>query len=437
MNNFNPFALFNSGFFDSLWNRSFKKRKTRSNDGAQGSLYPIGYAAQYNRKLNLEIPFQPVRPVKNSYQNSVELIELATWSFEGRHSVSTISRDIFQNQEGQITSWSVADTYKEKKINKDVIAIANDLATRTNGKDLVLGGDFLQRAVRDFLTYGDAFVSLGFDKDGISKNWKISESLYLPPLSTFVDIDEQNKIQSYSQRESVNQRETDILIHPLKMLHFSYEKDQIYGNPITFQSLEAWRKLKEVSADLEQASRDTGYSILKHIMPENVSELDKETYQARYEDMLHSGIVTNLYLLPGMDVERIAADSGALEPLIKHWLQLRYQCIPPGLPLYLFPGLGIESSAGKEIATQPALNYARLIASIRGLLAEQIKWAINLEIVLTRGYDFFAENRNFDIVWGDWFVTGLESDMLHEDSKSPKAGNDKKKDGEKRKDPEN
>jgi hypothetical protein len=426
-NSDNRFPIFNSGFFDSLWNRTFRKKKNKTNS-SQGSIYPLGYTTQYNRKLNLEIPFQPVRPVKNSYQNSIELIELATWSFEGRHSISTISRDIFQNQEGQITSWSVADTYKDKKINKDVLAIANDLSTRTNGKDLVLGGDFLQRAVRDFLFYGDAFVSLGFDKDGISKNWQISESLYLPPLSTFVDIDEQNKILSYSQRESVNQRENDILIHPLKMLHFSYEKDQIYGNPITFQSLEAWRKLKEVSQDLEQASRDTGYSILVHTLPENVSELDKESYQARYEDMLHSGIVTNLYLLPGMQVERIAAESGALEPLIKNWLQLRYQCIPPGLPLYLFPGLGIESTAGKEIATQPAMNYARLIASIRGMLAEQIKWAISLEIVLTRGYYFFTENRNFDIVWGDWFVTGLESEMMKDDPKKPEAGSEKPED---------
>ena len=408
----NTFNIFNRNFFNSMWNRTFRKKTSQKAGQVSGSIYPIGSVTKYNRKLHLEIPFQPVRPVKNSYQNSIELIELATWSFEARHSISTISRDIFQNQEGQITSWSVADTYKGEKINKDVLSIANDLATRTNGKDLILGGDFLQRAVRDFLAYGDAFVSLGFDKDGISKKWKISESIYLPPLSTFVDVDEQNKIQGYSQRESVNSRNTDIQIHPLKILHFCYEKEQLYGNPITLQSLEPWRKLKEVSADLEQASRDTGYSILKHFMPENVSELDKEAYQSRYEDMLHSGIVTNLYLLPGMDVQRIAADSKALEPLIKHWLQLRYQCIPPGLPLYLFPGLGLDSTAGKEIANQPALNYARLIASIRGLIAEQIKWAINLEIVLTRGYDFFNENRNFDIVWGDWFVTGLESSML-------------------------
>lgn len=414
------FPILNSNFLDTLWNQLFRKKQPKKLAGVSGSQYPLGSLANYARKQNLEIPFTPVRPIKNSFRNSVELLEMSEWSYELRHAVSIISRDCFQSLDGRITSWSVSPEYKKKKINKEVLTIADELSTRTSGKELILGGNFLQRAVRDFLFFGDAFVSLGFDKDGISKEWHISESIHLPTLSTFVDVDEQGKILSYSQRESVNIRESDIFIHPLKVLQFSYEKNQIYGNPISYQSLEAWRQLQEISRDLEQAARDTGYSMLLHKFPEQVNELDKEAYQSRYEDMLNTGIVTSLYLLPGMDVARIAADSGALEPLMKLWLNKRYECIPPGLPLYLFPGLGIDSTSGKEISAQPAMNYARLIASIRGVLSEQIKWAISLEMVLTRGYDFYQENKNFDLEWGSWVITGNESEVVNQDSQNSK-----------------
>jgi hypothetical protein len=415
------FPILNSNFLDTLWNQLFRKKQPKKLAGVSGSQYPLGSLTTYARKQHLEIPFTPVRPIKNSFRNSVELLEMSEWSYELRHSVSVIARDVFQSLDGRITSWSVSPEYKKKKINKEVLAIADDLATRTSGKELILGGNFLQRAVRDFLLFGDAFVSLGFDKDGISKEWHISESLYLPTLSTFVDVDEQGKILSYSQRESTTIRESDIFIHPLKVLQFSYEKNQVYGNPISYQSLEPWRQLQEISRDLEQAARDCGYPILLHKFPEQVNETDKEAYQSRYEDMLNTGIVTSLYLLPGMDVERIAADSGALEPLIKLWLQKRYECIPPGLPLYLFPGLGIESTSGKEISAQPATNYARFIASIRGILSEQIKWAISLEMVLTRGIEFYQENKNFDLEWGSWILTGNESEVVNQDK--PKSEN--------------
>jgi hypothetical protein len=410
------FPIINSNFLDTLMNQLFKRKQPKKLTGVSGSQYPLGHLTNYARRQHLEIPFTPVRPIKNSFQTSIELLEISEWSYELRHSVSIISRDVFQSLDGRITSWSVSPTYKDKKINKEVLVIANSLATRSSGKELILGGNFLQRAVRDFLFFGDAFVSLGFDRDGISKEWHISESLYLPTLSTFVDVDEQNKILSYSQRESTNIRDSDIFIHPLKVLQFSYEKNQVYGNPISYQSLEPWRQLQEISRDLEQAARDTGYSMLLHKFPEQVNEMDKESYQSRYEDMLNTGIVTNLYLLPGMEVERIAADSGALEPLMRLWLQKRYECIPPGLPLYLFPGLGIESTSGKEISAQPATNYARFIASIRGILSEQIRWAISLEMVLTRGIEFYNENKNFDIEWGSWVITGNEDSVLHQDT---------------------
>jgi hypothetical protein len=52
-----------------------------------------------------------------------------------------------------------------------------------------------------------------------------------------------------------------------------------------------------------------------------------------------------------------------------------------------------------------------MIAAIRGLLGEQIKWAINVELILKMGYDWWVENGRYDIVWGDWVMSTLESAM--------------------------
>lgn len=376
-------------------------RKPGGNSAFSGSLYPLGYTRQ-NRQYNLEIPYRPVRPILNNTQNSIELLEMATWSYELRHSISNLSRDCFQSENGAISSWQVSDTFQEKKVHADVKAIARDLANRQNNKEYVLGGNRLRKACADMLFYGDSFVELAIEKDGISKEYGISRSLYLPSLSTFVDVDEQENILSYSQREYLFPKATDLYINPLKVLHFSYEKNQIYGEPIGLQSLNAWRILKGASDNLEQAAIEAGNSILVHSLPEGTTETARQTYQQRHETTLAQGIITNLYLMPGTEVERIANNAGALEPLIKNWLLRRYECIPPGIPLYFFPGLGMENAGARDISGQPALNYARMIAYIRSVIGEQVKYAINLEIILKRGYDWFLENGKFDLVWEPW-----------------------------------
>lgn len=373
----------------------------------QGSIYPLGYLTRQQRKLNLEIPYQPVRPVLNSHETSRNLLEIAKWCYEVRHGISNVSRDCFQSLDGKIQSWRIDTEYQGKSIHKDVIDIGNNLASRQYGKDYVLGGNKLKKACADMLFYGDSFLELGISQDE-NKKYYISKSIYLPSLSTFVDVDEKGDIQSFIQRDSLYKNSNDIIISPVKVLQFSYEKEQIYGEPITLQSLDSWRKLKELSADIEQAARDTGNSILKHTMPEDSTEETRNKYAMNHENLLNQGIITNLFLMPGVTVERIANDSQSLEPLLKLWLQTRYQCIPPGIPLWFFPGLGLESAAGKDISNQPALNYARFIAYLRSVLGEQIKYAISLEIVLQKGFDFYLENQNFDIRWADWQVLGLE-----------------------------
>jgi hypothetical protein len=45
-------------------------------------------------------------------------------------------------------------------------------------------------------------------------------------------------------------------------------------------------------------------------------------------------------------------------------------------------------------------------------MGQQIKWAIALEIVLKKGYEFYRQDGRFDIIWGDWFVTGMEQGLM-------------------------
>lgn len=386
---------------------------TADGSGLQGSQYPIG--RRQRRSTTLPIPEHPVRPIMGDMSISQELIEMKTWSYEMRHAISILARDCFQQIDGSSASWFVPDVLPDgTKVHPDVLAIAKDLEARYNGKQRVIGGDRLQRAARDMLAYGDAFVELSIEKEGIgNRDYGIARSLYLPSLSIFVDEDDQEGILTYVQQKQPQRKPDDIEIHPLKVLQFSYEENKQYGEPLALQSLEPWRKIKAVSADLEDAARECAIAPWLHIMPSDKDEKYRSSYQQRHESLMNDGVVTNLYLLSGADVRRALGGSEALKPLLDYYLSLRYQMLPPGLPHYLFPGLGLESSSGKEIANQPALAYARTIANIRSLLGEQIKWAISIEIVLKKGFDFFEkEGRFFNVAWATWFTTGMESALL-------------------------
>jgi len=397
----------NSG--NSILDRIFKFLfKSNRKVDLVGSIYPTGTLSNFNRKYNLEVPIRPIRPVNNSLADSQSLIEMSYHAYEIRHGISNISRDCFQTLDGRIGTWKVSEEFNKKKINKRIIEIGDSLANRVFRKDYVLGGNKFKRAVEDILFYGDSFLELSIVKND-NKEWEINNSIYLPSLSTFVDEDEHGYINYYSQREYLYPSPNDRIIHPLKMLHFSYEKKQVYGQPIIYQSIAPWERFKAISEDLEQAARDVGYPLNIHTLPEGTTETDRQLYERRNEEMLSQGILTNLYLLPGTEVQRIAENSGALEPLIKVWLQYRYQLIPPGIPHWFFPGMGLESASGKDISGQPAMNYARLIAFLRSILGEQIKWALSIEIILKEGYEFYNENKNFEITWGEWLVNENDS----------------------------
>lgn len=374
-------------------------------EGSQDSPRALGSFSRIQDYM-LDLPDEPTRPINGSLNTSADLAEMAIWSREGRDVGSYLSRDCFMESSGRSGSWSVGTaTMGGETVNKDVIAIARNLASRRNGKELILGGNRLKRAASDAgAFFGDSFLELAIETEGISrKDYGISNSLYLPALSVFVDESVDGRLNGYWQRASMSPAPGDIYIHPLKMLHFSYERGRRYGHPLLLQSVPTWRKLKRVAPALEKAIQQTSVAPWLHLMPEGKNEKYRQAYARAHQEQEAQGILSNLYLLDGHDVKRAAGGNQDLGTLVDHWLNLRAMLVPAGFPSYLFPRLGSGSGANnKELANQPAGVYARLISDVRAMLGEQIKWALDLEILLSRGYDFLMENVNYEIVWPEW-----------------------------------
>ncbi|NEP53322.1 MAG: hypothetical protein F6K65_32790, partial [Moorea sp. SIO3C2] len=313
------------------------------------------------------------------------------------------------------------------EVHPRIRAIASDLAKRYNGKELILGGDRLKRAARESLLTGNACLAMAIDKEGISRNdWGISKTAYRPSLSVFVDEEDDGFLNGYWQRSQSYPSDSDAFLHPLTTLWFSWEKHNSYGEPLVLPSVPIWMNLLDMSEWVQKAATDTAVSPWLHIMPEGFGQDRKDSYQQEYQQLQREGAVTNLFLYSGAEVKKAASGNATLEPLIDQWLNLRYQMVPPGVPLWLYPGLGMEASTGKELANQPAMAYGRLVANVRSMLGEQIRWALSLEILLKEGYEFLQENNRYDITWPKWEVlpvTDNQSSLVDTGGQPQSPGN--------------
>lgn len=386
----------------------------RAVEPIEGTQRPLAVASSLRRYRILDIEELAVRPIEGSLDVAYDLLEMRVWSRETRHSLSFIGRDVFSERFGRTGSWRVGPSVESgNPVHPDVEAIARDLCARRIDNQYVIGGDRLFKAVFDFLSTGDSWMEFEIDREGFGKNdFCLTRSLYLPPLTMFIDQEDDGKLNSYWQKQQLHGNDGDRSIQPWKTLHFSHENQGLYGTPITLGSVEPWRKLKKASIDLEEAARNTGVAPWLHIMPEDKSEKYKETYRQEYLSNQNEGVVTDLFLLNGADVKKASNTPGSLNSMIDYWMQCRYEMVIPGVPLWFFPGLGQEQKTGKELANQPALVYARLISSIRAMLSCQIKRAIDIEVMLRMGYDFMMAHRDYDILWPEWMIMPVTENQL-------------------------
>ena len=366
------------------------RRRTSKLTGSQDQILPAGQIRRRNLK-QLDIPEIPLRPIMFDHGASRSLLEMTSWSYEFSTCLRLLAQNTFQNEHGGVESWSLAPN---TGLDSYTTGLIKDLQNRYCGKDELLGGEILETAVCQLMGYGDSFMELAIERDGSS--YTISQTMYLPSFSTFIEEDEHGNLLQYRQQERFEPGDSDRVWRGTdlaRILHFRAPGPGRYGYPPGLSQIEVWQDIKDAIADLVDAARSSAILPNLHIMPEDKGANYKNLYRAEYEETKAMGIVTDLYLSHGAKVEKLAAATPTLKPLIDHYLQLRYRMCLPGCPIFLIPGLGLEQGASKELGGQPALAYGRLISTVRSYLAKQIIWAIGVEVTLNKGYDFWKQER--------------------------------------------
>jgi hypothetical protein len=398
----------------NLANRIF-----RSGAPLKGSQVPLmsgDVGLSQREKYDLEIDEYPVRDLYGSLETSRNLIELVTWCYEARHTLSYVARDVLRSRQGQTTGWMIADILKDgSPIDPDVKVILSDLIERKNGDDWVIGGNFLEKAVRWMFGYGDAFIEMSVAREGISSgngkygDYGVYETLYLPTWQMFVQEDRQGRVQGFQQRSRLQDQEGAIDFFPQKIIHFMYEEQTKYGMSAFLQACRpggAWKELKGVNFDIAEAVRSLGINPNIHVMPEGKDEAYKKAYQKRYESLKSTGVVTDMFLLSGADIRKMNGVNSNLDALFRRQLDLRYHIVPSGLPVWFFPGLGVEMRGAREISGEPAKAYDGILASIAFVLSKGIRKMFDLELTLRLGAEEFKKRGHYRILFPDF---GAES----------------------------
>ncbi len=387
--------------WDALWNFLAQFRKPKTIQGEQRPhRWPLGGGLAYQSPYDLDIG----EPIFRDIRKAQILMEMTTWSYEVVHTLQHAVTDAFSSADGDDRGWTVPKTLadRETEIDPDAYQVILDLVRRRNGPEMVIGGNFLQRALSRALGYGDAFIELVIEKEGIGRSdWGICQSLYLPTWSVRRIETPQGELRRFEQLHRPGDCEpTEIM--PVKVLHFRHNQQQLYGKSLWgTESMHHWEWLKDAAIDLAIKSRSS-ISTRIHELPESNSGPDqKRAAENDWRLLLNQGIPTDYWpVIPGTKISRIPGSAGGIDSQVKNFLQQRYRLIPAGLPPWYYPGL--DTTGAKDIATQPARMLARKRNSWCALLSEGIRWAIDIELVLKLGYDRFLElqkNGGYRIVW--------------------------------------
>lgn len=369
-----------------------------------GSQRPIARnlgIATKQRNYDLEINEFPLR----DYALARELIEMTTYCVEARSVLSYLARDVFSSSDGDDQGFTCAETLEDNEtpVDPQVREIILDLLQRRNGGDYVLGGGFLKKAVRWAVGYGDCFLEISIDREGISRgDYCVSNSMYLPTWEMFRAEDDRGQLLGFEQRRRLQDPDS-IQFHPLAVTHFRFEPEYLYGQSIFKQSLQDWTRLKDAAYDLSSAMRSVGCNPSVHIMPEGADEAYRQAYKQDYFQMEEDGIVTHLFLLYGSDVRKMSNVNPELKTLIDNFMLWRTRILPPGFPIWLMPGL--DTTGAKDISGQPARAYARMRNDICAMISEGAKQVIDIELVLKLGWERFLEKGKYRLQFPKFLIT--------------------------------
>lgn len=390
-------------YLRQLWS-SFRRTQNR---GISGSPYPIGYSTSMAlAKRNLDVPEVPIRCIENDLNLTKRLLEIEKYSKEASKAIELLALNCFQSQDGGTGSWHVDPKLNDgSNVDPEILAIAQDLMTRQDGDEMIIGGDVLQNAVIEALFYGDSFLQLGIEKK--KGEWGIHSSIFMPPLSMFAVRSETGKLEGYYQEQLGGTRRVEF--HPFKIVQFSFlkKKGTRYGRSYIRTSVyDDWDNVRDASYALSKAALEVGTNPWVHTMAEGKNQQDLEKYQRKHQEAINSGqLLTHYYLLNGSELKKASLENDSLAPLVQYLLDCRKRMIPAGFPSWIFTELGYEASTSKDLHGQPAMTYAQIVAATRSMIGQGIKKAIMLELVLKKGTDWVESNGNFEITWEPWIAT--------------------------------
>lgn len=407
-----------------------KRKKTKKETPLKGNQRGVSQLSGLSRRrYDLEIEEYPIRDPKRAKA----LIEISEYCYEVRTCLSYAIRDTFASVEGDEKGFWISDYIdpgRTVRVNPDVKAIANNLLSRKQGQDFVIGGERLKKALWDSLARGDSFLELALEKEGIGRNdWCISRSLYLPTFEMFRVESDTGELEKFEQRRSIVSADPDYVFEPPQIIQISHEKKYLYGRSLFQPSIDgynAWAKAKNAARDLADAARGVGTNTNLHILAPGSTLEQKRVYKEEYRQLQSEGVVTDLFLFSDHDVRKISNINTDLTPLVEAFVQWRQLLIPGFFPTYYFHGLDVKASKAKEIAGAPALNYQRARWGWCGLLSKGIRQAIDTEIILARGYEWWEKEAKYLIQWAEWNIVPQQQGEAEASNNDESRGNNSK-----------
>ena len=371
----------------------------KNNTDLTGSQRPLSQIyASVLRSYDTEIPESSIRDPNMGK----ELIEIVNWCYEARHCLGVAVDDVFAAADGDDLGWTISDWQDKQQtipIHPDTKVILNDLINRKENIDQwVIGGDKLEKALKQALGYGDSFLELGIQKDG--KSYGVSNLMYLPTWEMFRRVSDQGLLEGFDQRRFMSSRKADAEFDPCQVVHIRHDRQFLYGQSIFQQSMQAWGNLKQATLSLAQAAVTLGINPTLHILPPETDERERQIYIQSYQNRQLDGIITDLFLWNNTDLKKLQSDFPNLQPLIDTCNYWKFQIIPVGYPVWFFPGL--DTTGAQEIAGEPAKKYARMRHSWCAMLSKAIKQVCDTELVLRMGYDWYREFGHYRIEWPLW-----------------------------------
>lgn len=180
-------------------------------------------------------------PVRDA-ETARELLEAVKWSRHARHCLSYAIRDVFGSSDGDDQGWTVAPTIEGgDRIDTEIYDLIMDLKNRKFDGEYVIGGDKMQRALRDALAYGDSFLTWSAAMTG--GKWGLTRTMYLPTWQMYRCQDDTGLLTHYEQR--CGWGDDVIRFEPVQVVQISHERLGNYGQSIFLQSLGAWADIKD------------------------------------------------------------------------------------------------------------------------------------------------------------------------------------------------